>query len=278
MNVLRAPFLLPLLSIFAACTFAPRPRLKPTEFIEPVRSAHDEGLLADLMVATRQSTSDVSDKRMFFMGLYAGVTRKELSDLYAISSSSMERLCSRSPDGNLDICHVYVNETGLGQNLGIPFGLIRFMTSHDVKTGEAVFILVNVSFSDPTMAWNLYEHIARQWSRAGRRISMSRPTQPTTATDICSQAAKAEDSSSGSGVRINCSPDVYAVQVILAEELGARRANSSSDDARERGGGGNTYFGGKNCTRGCPCGNTCIDCSKQCHVGSGGAKRSRRRK
>jgi hypothetical protein len=25
-----------------------------------------------------------------------------------------------------------------------------------------------------------------------------------------------------------------------------------------------------NCTVGCPCGNTCIDCSKTCHVGAGG--------
>lgn len=33
-------------------------------------------------------------------------------------------------------------------------------------------------------------------------------------------------------------------------------------------GGGSGYYSGRRCVRGCPCGNTCISCSKTCRVGT----------
>ena len=41
------------------------------------------------------------------------------------------------------------------------------------------------------------------------------------------------------------------------------------------GGGAPAEPKGPTCTKGCPCGNSCISCSKTCHVGTGTAKKKR---
>lgn len=187
---------------------------------ESARSPTAESVLAELMVATNCCEAGVSGENVSFLGLRIGMTKEELSGLYMISPDLMGRLCQLSSDGRSESCHVYVSGTGLGKRLGVPFGLVDFLTSHDVGTGRSHFVLVKVYFSDPGKAWNLYDYVVRSWLRAGRRVEMSQSTPPYILSDLCLQSAELEGSTLGDGVRISCLPDSYVVQVTFAGKAG----------------------------------------------------------